>query len=60
LKDTQLVTNHVENALNFITQEADVNLEGTESSCGIIQGPVTGNGFRSADKREKQRKVLAD
>jgi hypothetical protein len=33
LKDTQLVTNHVENALNFITLEADVNPEGIESLC---------------------------
>jgi hypothetical protein len=38
LKDTQLVTNHVENALNFITQEADVKPKGIESSCEDIQG----------------------
>jgi hypothetical protein len=54
LKDTQLVTNHVENALNFITQEADVNPEGIESLCEDIQG----NGFRSADTREKAKKGI--
>jgi hypothetical protein len=51
LKDTQLVTNHVENALNFITQEADVNPEGIESLC-------KDNGFRSADMREKAKKGI--
>jgi hypothetical protein len=58
LKDTQLVTNHVENALNFITQEADVNPEGIESLCKDIQGPVIDNGFRSADMREKAKKGI--
>jgi ABC-type dipeptide/oligopeptide/nickel transport system ATPase subunit len=57
LKDTQLVINHVENALNFIAQEADVNPEGIESLFRNIQGPVTGNGVRSAD-REKAKKSL--
>lgn len=58
LKDTQLVTKHVENALNFIAQEADVNPEGIESLFGNIQGPITGNGFKGGNMTEKAKKGL--
>jgi len=57
LKDIQLVINHVENALNFITEEADVNPEGIESLFRNTQEPVTGNGLRTVAK-EKSKKSL--
>jgi hypothetical protein len=58
LKDKQLVSDHVENALNFITQEADVNPEGIESLFGNIPASSTGNRLRNKDTSGKAKKGL--
>lgn len=54
LNDKQLVSDHVENALNFITQEADVNPEGIESLFGNI--PASAPGDRTSDYSVEKRK----
>lgn len=60
LKDKQLVSDYVENALNFISQEADVNPEGIESLFGNTKASVTGDRHRSDNPVEKRKKGLGE